>query len=277
MYGYGYRYTYGFKGSSGYETPLDIFGGTNMKQWINFNRSSIQSGGNITYASDLSGNGADLTQSQGANRPSANTLALNGKLTASFDGSTEYMICIKSAGYFDFLHDGTESTVFLVCKFGVIANPDALYTVIGDGGASSASVGIFISYDDRSLPGRNNMFSCTVSNGTTGNYSVIDRDNDSITPNTFHYTRNEIAAGNGVAANRSLRVVDGVSQTRTNVDTRAASAANSSYVMNYGRSEVAGGFGYLEGDIAEVIILNRYATAGEITRIETYFNNEWGL
>ena len=72
-------------------------------------------------------------------------------------------------------------------------------------------------------------------------------------------------------------MVDGVSQTRTNVDTRAASAANSSYVMNYGRSEVAGGFGYLDGDIAEVIILNRYATAGEITRIETYFNNEWGL
>lgn len=277
MYGYGYRYTYGGKGSLGYETPLDIFGGTNMKQWINFNRSSVQSGGNIIYASDLSGNSADLTQSMGANRPSANTLGLNGKLTASFDGSTEYMTCTQAASYFNFLHNGTESTVWVIAKAGTSSNPNDAYGFIANGGAAGTNVGVAFTYDDRNILTRNNQLLAQVTNGTAAMPSLTDNDNDSMTPNVFHYVRYELDADNGTAADRCLRVVDGVSQARTNVATQAVSGADASFIMNYGRLPTSGGILYMLGDIAEVIVLNRFATAGEITRIETYFNNEWGL
>lgn len=265
------------RGGVAYETPLDIFGGTDMKQWINYNRSSTQSGGLITYATDLSGNSADIEQGTVANQPTATAGGLNGKLVATFDGSTEYMTATSAASYFNFLHNGTNSTVWIVAKSGTVANPDTAYTVFGNGGASTTTRGATAFYDDRSSSTRNNQLRVNATKGTVGQSVISAGSDDSLTPNAFHFLRVELDCDDGTPANRCLRVIDGTAETRVNAEANGASASDASYVMNYGRTPVSGGLFYLDGDIAEIIILNRFATAGEITRIQTYFNNEWGL
>lgn len=156
----------------------------------------VQSDGDISEISDISGNGRDYTQGTDANRPGLE-IGTNGQYGAHFDGG-DWLVNTTDADWV-FLHS-TQFTIIAVVRFGDGSNPNAQYAILGNSGNTSASIGMDFLFDDLTASSRNNAINFAAFKGDAvsaiNNTAVF---NERITPNVYG-----IVSANGDWTNSAL-------------------------------------------------------------------------
>jgi hypothetical protein len=103
--------------------------------------------------------------------------------TSSYWQSLQY----SSAGESD-----VNYTIYFNGKFGIVADPNALYGLFGNSQASSGSRGAAMGFDDRVSQPRSNAFQFTIAKGSAGNYIIQIATNDTLPVNTKFNGRIEV-------------------------------------------------------------------------------------
>jgi PKD repeat protein len=251
----------GFNGSNGLDTTalLAFVGAGN---------------GFVTTWYDQSGNGLNATQSTAGNQPqivsSGVVLVENGKPSMSASGS-QYLTVASSVSLFNFLHDGTSSSVFSVNKFGTSSNPNEGYSLFGNSQGASGDIGTIMFFDDRSSVPRNNALVQAVSRGVGGSFTAQQIVQDTITPNQQLILSQYFDADNATAANRLEAYVNNGSAIKINTLTNTPTSSNATFDMQI----MAGGNNALpmKGTVQEIVYYPNQPTQADIlTNINTYYN-----
>jgi hypothetical protein len=236
--------------------------------------STISIGTGVSEWRDKSGNGRHVSQGTGGTQPTFTANGLNGLPVLSFNGS-QYLTSISTAATWNFLHNSNGSSVFAVWKAGNIADPNAIYSLMGTNAAASANTGYYIIYDDRVSASRNDAIITQVSRGVTGQAAVNNATAGGVHPANTPVLISLISnPNNGTAANRSFLRVN-KSLTQANADTNAPVATNASFTLQIGASgnNAVPHVGY----IAEIVILSSIANDTVRQQIEGYLAWKWGL
>lgn len=240
--------------------------------WIDAadNSTVTQSSGLITQINDKKGNNRNFTAS-GAARPTYTNNGLNGLPVITYGGA-QRLTSVDPAATWNFLHNTTGNTVWIVAQVGNSSNPLAGYAYIGTNGAASANIGKSIYYDDASA---NDAIADFVTRGVSQSPVSDIYQANSITPKTASLLSVVGDPGNSTAANRSSVRVNGGSPIANNTATGAASTGNATYTLQLGD---AGGNSFpLFGFIAEIIITNNPATVQTLQLVEGYLSWKWGI
>jgi hypothetical protein len=237
------------------------------KLWLDAADTSTitASGGDVSQWDDKSGNASNFTQATGANQPKTGTRTINSKNVLDFDGSTDRMICPSSTTLFKYLHSTTGGTVFFV---GLVDNSATERTMISTGNAST-TVGVANVIDAA------NQTDINIYRGVSSNPTARSLDTNTITPSAAFYLTTKFDGGNATAANRIQESLNGGSFNGVNVLTNAASAANSTGNFTLGM-DFAGNTPY-NGVIGELIIYEGILSGGDITSVQNYLANKWGI
>lgn len=260
-----------------------IFLGSRLALWLDASDSStiILNGSTVSQWNDKSGNGRHASQPTAANQPTYNLNGLNGKTVLTFDGSSDFMTAGTNSTW-NFLHNGQESAAFVVARAGNTGqDPNAVYTILTNGGAATADVGLWWAYEDRVLLSANNAFRATIARGVGDSSSASMSVNNQITPGAWNILGLRADADNPTAANRLIGNVNGGTNIATSVVTTAPSTANSSfplylgaYAFNPSAPTIAG---FLLGAMAEVVMTNATLSTADRQRLEGYLAWRWGL
>ena len=212
---------------------------------------------------DQSGEGNDASQSTAGYQPrivDAGVLETEGgKAAVRFDGSDDALTVPSSTAAFKFLHDGTLCGLFAAARFGSSSNPDTHCALIGNNRATSASAGILIRYDDRSIYSRENRLDLLVTRDVSGTTVVESTANDTLAPNTQIILAILLNVSSAVASNRALPYENSVLVDIGNAKTAAPTTNNATEDLHIG--ETGGGAGFLDGTISELIIYPSDMTA----------------
>ena len=236
--------------------------------------------GNVSQWNDKSGNGRNAMQSTSGKRPAYQSAAQNGLNAVRFTAASEHFLTAGTTSTWNFLHDGTDSSVFLVSRVRSTGdNPDAAHGFISTASTGSADKGALFFYDDRSIVPRNNALVSIVYRAEIGVSTAISSVNDLITPGAYSISSLYLDADNATAASRIKFRVNGGADTGSNALTNPASAGNSTDALNIGSTGAGAtsrGF-YLSGDICEILILNTQPNITGRQKLEGYLAHKWGL
>jgi hypothetical protein len=234
--------------------------------------STISTATGVSQLRDKSGNGRDFTQGTGVTQPTLTPNGLNGRNVLSFNGS-QWLTSVSAASTWNFLHNTNGSSVFAVWKAGNIADPNAIYGLMGTNAATSANIGTYIAFDDRASAPRNNGVLTQVSGGGSASVSAASADN-LMPANTPVILSHLIDPNNGTPANRSfVRVNKTLSQVNTQLI--APSASNASFALQIGA--LGNNIVPLVGYIAEIVVLASVASTTVRQQIEGHLAWKWGL
>ena len=108
------------------------------------------------------------------------TLDANG---VQFDGNG-WLEETATLSFWDFmLSSSAQYTITMVVKCGVIADPDAIYSLMGNNGAVGTNDGIVFRYDDRLAQTNNDAFNAFISKNDGANASLVETSDDSMPTN----------------------------------------------------------------------------------------------
>jgi hypothetical protein len=186
---------------------------------------------------DQSGEGNHATQADTLKQPkvydSATGVVIeSGRPVLSFD--RRFFAVDSSTGSFNYLHDGTTSSVFVTAKFGDNNDPDALYGVFGNNAGGAAFVGAYFYYDDRASSSRNNTALLSIYNGDANNRVCDSIVNDVITANKQLIVYNQFNADDVTLNDRSIVGVDGSSAIGINTRNGVPVSSDASFNMEIG-------------------------------------------
>lgn len=130
---------------------------------------------------DLSPNGNNATQATSADRPTYNT---DGALHwLGFDGAGDNLGVAGSSSAMKFMHSAGGCTVVAGIRVGDgAALSDTYYPILGTNGNAASTVGISLSFDNRTGLSRQNRIFANLSDGT--NVAITASENDYVSPNT---------------------------------------------------------------------------------------------
>ena len=233
--------------------------------------------GNVSQWNDKSGNGRNASQSTSGNRPVYQSAAQNGLNAVRFTSASSQFMAAGTTSTWNFLHNGTSSSVFIVSKIRSTGeDPNTNHAVLDTGGASALETGWALIYDDRVSVSRNNAVVSNIRSGTSlGPALTVNQ--DVIIPGAYTILGTLLDADNATAADRLTIRLNGGTPFGGNTETTARSTGNSTHALQLGRIGFGGGSVYLTGDICEVLILNTHPTATNRQRIEGYLAHKWGL
>jgi hypothetical protein len=181
---------------------------------------------------DQSGNNRNASQTTQANQPqivsSGSLITENGKV-AIRTMANEYLTVPSSQATFNFLHNGTNSSVFSVNKFGTSSNPNAIYGLFGNSARTSANIGVSFAYDDRSIVPLNNATNQGIVRGVLGSASAFQTVDNTITPNQQNIISQFFDADNATAANRAVVYVNAGGAINANTLTNAPTLSNATF------------------------------------------------
>jgi hypothetical protein len=244
----------------------------NLQLWLDATRIAQADSTSVATWSDQSGNGYDATQGSTAARPTYIASGLNGLPVVRFDGTDDNLSVPSSTATFKFLHTDF-STVFIVAKAGVVADPNARYGFFGTNSGGTSARGLMINYDDRASQSLNNAIRTGISNGTA--WVSLNDANNFFAANTFGIITVRSDPANATAADRSVLNLNGGTDTKNNTQTAALSTSNASFNLEIGSS--GGAFPVLNGDIAEIIVYNRALNTSELAQVHRYLARKWGI
>ena len=240
-------------------SPLDL----SPTLWLDASDESTLSGpggGAVSQWNDKSGNGYDLTQGTATNQPTTGIGTQNGLNVISFDGSD--LLVAATASDWTFLHDGSDHTLFVVSKrpssgtaMGLLATANAGGSRLGLIVIQTDSLFQHLLYGTVNTITVNNAPTVSTQNWQIG---VIDADPDNVT-----------------ASARSTISVNGGADQTANTATGAVSGTAPNHPLTIG--SYGGGSNALLGDIAEIIVVDGTLTADEISRVENYLADKWGI
>lgn len=179
---------------------------------------------------DKSGNGHNLTNGTGW------VYRTNGT-HSWWELNQSYMTAPGSTASMAFAHQGGTGGGYTLCagvRFGTVANPNNIYVLVSNGGASSSRIGINLWYDDRSDQSRSDALFQLVGNGSPGGQAVsATTGSGSFTPNVDHRIT-EVVDPDAATSARHLFRLDAGSDITANTATSSPSTSNASDDLHIG-------------------------------------------
>ena len=281
MYGYSFGYNFARKSGSNIvvvPNPSEIFGANLYDWWDITDSSTVTLSGSRIDAIDskASGSTRQLTSS-GANRPQIVSNQVNGLQVANFDGVSEFMKVPSSTALYNFLHDQSNGGMAIVVSRVTDADPDAFYSFIDNNNTSAANVGIRLSYDDRLIVPKNNNIYTSITRGISGaSNATAQQDFDDIfETQQFNVVTQIYDPLSGFALERLNTIVNFGADNKANIYTNAPSTSDATFDLTVAAVGSLT-FGFLKGDIAEIIITTGQPTALQLTQVQTYLTNKYG-
>lgn len=209
----------------------------------------------------------------GVNRPTRVTNVINGKSIARFDGVDDFMQVPSSTALYNFLHNSTGGFVIAVFKTTDV-NPNAGMGIVFNIN-SSASVGSQMAYDDTAVNGRSDALVCQVARGVAGAVTSVQIVNNIVVPQKFNIIANVFDGGNAIASDRLVPYTNHIKQAQNNIQTNAASSANSTFNLHVSRRPVVNDY-QMKGDLARLIFIQGVPTDEQIWQAQNRMNYEYG-
>lgn len=226
-----------------------------------------KTGSSVTQWNDKSANALNLVQATGAKQPQSGTRTQNGKNMIDFDGSNDVLSSSATAADWQFLTNGTGTTVFAVFFADTSSNGRGIFDVANGSIANVTSYTWYVNNTDTFLAG--------VGTNAGGGYNWYVPSTSSFTDNTAQQWAVVSDTANATAANRGLVYKNGTLVWNSNTYTGTASVSNPAQSLDVG--------GYrnftesFDGGICEIIIYNSILISGDITKNVNYLATKWGL
>ncbi len=230
-------------------------------------------GSNVSEWRDKSGSGAPAAaQGFAANQPAYNASGLNGRGTVDF-ATTRSLVFGSSTASFNYLHNSTGGTVFIVIRPGDSSDPNAYAPFLMNNGDTSANTGISLTFDDRVSVSRNNALLAVANRGVSGAQTAA------IIPNNFFATANAYCVlsvaydcGNATASSRLRAYLNGTVNATTNTVTNAAATGNASTNMTIGNAG-----GGTRAAVAEMLFYQGVLSTSRRQTVERYLGKKYGI
>jgi hypothetical protein len=221
--------------------------------------------GFLTTIYDQSGNSRNMVQATTTLQPQvvasgvANTQ--NGKLVAAFDGATSSrrMAVASSTALYNFVHNGTNSTIHFVCSVTNDANAKSILRNITTG----TDVGFYL------ISTSGEGLQVVVQNASGVIVDVLKSGTTAINQHTVF-----IDADNATAADRENVWRDGTILTTDNALTGTPSSSNANRTLSIGTNSSGGN--QFNGWISEIVMWSADVTASRTT-FESSARTFWGL
>ena len=206
-----------------------------------------ESGGSVSQWGDKSLNGNDVTQGSGSKQPTTDASTQNGKNVLDFDGSDT--LSMPSAL---FAIPNGSNTIFVVCKTTLTTTVQRIINLTDAGGGTRYEMEYPVDAGEVHFQNRNSFdaFRVAITGITETNFNILRGRRSS--------TTQAISANGGAES--------------TNTSGEDVSDINQADIGSRRDTD-----GYLTGSIAEIIIYSRSLSAPEISKIENYLSNKWGV
>jgi hypothetical protein len=245
------------------------------KMWLDASDASsvTLNSGNVAEWRDKSGNGTHATQFTAASQPAYNSTGLNGRGVVEFD-SAEALTWASSTATFNYLHNATGGTIFMVLLNATTSDPNAIRYILTNSGTSTANTGFGVFFDDRSSVSRNNGIVAGVDRGVSGQGTSSGLASNAF-PSANSYAVLSVAFdnSNATAASRVIVRVNGTALSMGNTLTNAAATGNATSNLilgNFGGSNAVRG-------VAEMAFYEGVLSATSLARLESYAGAKWGI
>lgn len=238
--------------------PGGFGGSTNTELWLDASQLSLSNNDPVSTWTDRSGNGRDATQTSSGNKPTFLTSQLNSLPVIDFDGSNDYI----TTGAISDLNTA-DLTWIIVGKADNNTHTGHFISANYNSGAGSASDHLWKTYISSST---NDYMSFTRSSTGTSGSGIINHGYSS----GYHIMSNIWVN----ATDENHGYFDGtLSGTQTGVNASPATNNN----VRFGASSTAGPTQFLNGKIAEVIVLTGQPDESRRIIIENYLATKYGL
>ena len=202
----------------------------------------------------------------------------NGKMEIRFDNTSgsEDVMTAGTAGNFNFLHNGTPSSVFAVARPFNSATPGNNYMNFIATATNTTSILLGIGYatywDNRSDIGRGRLYAEIAVNGSNSTFPVTGiTDTARTNLNAINFVADFIDADNATAANRSELYLNNDAVYKKNTQTGTVSASNSDVLKLSVTTTPT-----FQGSMFEIIITDiDYKT--KISSVKTNINNFYSI
>ena len=208
--------------------------------WVDASTLTLPTGSAVTTLNDLSGNNNNLTAiGTGA---TFNVNPCNGRATLHFSGGTNCMQTTNNLG----ISGDVGRSWFVVMRY----NTGNRLTMSSGVDAAGQSFSFETAPWINRLPAQgSDSISISGPIQTANTYQVYEASHDSGSHTTYGYMNGALQGQVGCTLN----------------------TANTQLVIGQC------GYGYLDGDLAEVLIYNRYLSDSERQTVESYLNSKWNL
>jgi hypothetical protein len=253
-------------------TPLDLFAGGENGFWYDLSdlstlwqdigaTSPITADGQlIARIDDKSGHSFNATQSVSGSRPTFKDVSG----VRFSEHVSDHLSVGGSISTLAFLHKDGGTGIAILLRAGNVANPDAVYGLIGNNAGTAANVGITIFSDDRSSQAINDGARLTVTSNNFPDFVYSHVSTDNVLPsNADHSLYSNTPSGGPM----DIRVDN--ASVGTQAKDQAIDTGNATFDMNIaaaGNSVVP-----LTGRIYQMIARDAEFTSGELSNIETFF------
>lgn len=242
--------------------------------------------GRVSQLADKSGKGRHAANtSSGSTQPTYVTGARNGLNVARFAAaSVQRLTVASSTASYNFLHNGTASYIAAASVYGTVANPLAVYSLLGNDASASATAGIFILYQDTGGGSPNDALRIDITAGSgvvpanslNAANNAVQSDNFNLAPATTvvvqEYT---LDADNATASQRTTIRTNGGAVIASNNKTATPTTANAGFDFQIGTC--GNNVLPLQGDICEILIFSQIPTAAARDLIRRYLGAKWGV
>jgi hypothetical protein len=218
-------------------TTAGVLDESAITTWVGANNAFVVT----LYAQD--GSARHLTQTTAAEQPQFVSAGVIIKRTGAGSGAvarpamdfsgTQSLIVSASTALYNFIHNGTSSYIAGVAEFGKVADPNAMYSLVGNYAVNGANIGFSMMYEDRAGTPANNASRIQCANGLGAN-AILALNNNAITPQQVSIYTSQFDADNATAANRNISRVNNGGALQGNTMTNAPSASNASFNLQLG-------------------------------------------
>lgn len=221
----------------------------------------------------------------------------NSKSTVVFDGVDDFITCTSSASVWKFLHDGTQSTVFVVFKdtdtntasdtlaildttayeFASVSAGYAGYTLSTNTWYYSAGTTWYAGYDSRINSGvvqSGQTYPAYVS--TSGSIPGANRNTWNVHSGLIDLT-NATNSQKMTTYNSQGSFPNNANTSLTGYAWSTPGSANPQTALRIGNYRSGSAVAGFKGEIAEIIIYKRKLAVSEKTEMVTYLKNKWSV
>jgi hypothetical protein len=229
-----------------------------------------ESGNAVSAWTDKSANAYVFQQLTAVNKPTTNTRTINSLNVLDFDGTNDFLTSTAAASTWNFMHNATGCTVFILLN--TDANPGANSLVSTNvGGTTTPGVYYYVA------PSGADQYHRVLVSGTSGTYvvnNIID---------AAAVWLNGTTQALGLLTDPSNATTLARAKLYRNNDTNVAvngGADGGAYSTNNATNTLdiaSGGGNNLDGVIGEIIIYNSQLSSGDITSNMNYLKTKWGI
>jgi hypothetical protein len=237
--------------------------------------------GRVASWADKSGNGRTMANSSsGSTQPDYIIGGRNGRNVIRYTAASTQRLNAAATSTYNFLHNGTPTTVLMAVKAGDSANPNVFFSLFGSNAGTGGNVGIIAAYDDRTGVNANlndaiNSFVTAGSSITVSSTGSSASYKDSFLPNVYGVVTFTLDLANATAAERFGFAQNNAALIKANTNTSAPSTANAGVVLQYGGG--GNNVGPFTGDFCEVLMYTKLLSASELAAARNYLYAKWGI